>query len=59
MSEYFRTPKYLGGNVKTELGSSNYATKLDLKNATSIDVSDFAKKSWFCLLKIVCGLITS
>ena len=52
MSEYFRTPKYLGGgNVKTELGSSNYATKLDLKKATSIDVSDFAKKAGFACLK--------
>ena len=51
MSEYFRTPKPLGGNAKTELGSSNYATKLDLKKATSIDASDFAKQAGFACLK--------
>ena len=31
--------------MKVELDLSNYATKADLKNATGVDASDFAKKS--------------
>ena len=30
---------------------SNYATKADLKNATSVDTSDFAKKNYLVNLK--------
>ena len=45
MSEYFPEPKSLGGKVKVELDLSNYATKADLKNATGVDTSDFAKKT--------------
>ena len=45
MSEYFPKPKSLGTNGKVELDLSNYATKADLKNATDIDTSDFAKKT--------------
>ena len=44
MSKYFPKPNSLGANVKVELDLSNYATKADLKNATDIDASDFAKK---------------
>ena len=44
MSEYFPEPKSLGGRVKVELDLSNYATKKDLKNATGVDTSKFAKK---------------
>ena len=33
MSEYFPKPKPLRRNVKVELDLSNYATKVDLKNA--------------------------
>ena len=44
MSQYFPEPKSLGGKVKVELDLSNYATKTDLKNATGIDTSSFAKK---------------
>ena len=44
MSEYFPEPKSLGGRVKAELDLSNYATKTDLKTATSVDTSKFAKK---------------
>ena len=44
MSEYFLEPKSLGGRVKVELDLSNYATKSDLKNATGVDTSKFAKK---------------
>ena len=40
---YFPDPKCLG-KVKVELDLSNYATKIDLKNATGIDASRFAKK---------------
>ena len=44
MSEYFAELKSLGGKVKVKLDLSNYATKMDLKNATGIDTSSFAKK---------------
>ena len=46
MSEYFLEPKSLGGRVKIELDLPNYATKAeaDLKIATGIDTSKFAKK---------------
>ena len=44
MSEYFLELKSLGGKVKVELDLSNYATKTDLKNATGIYTSSFAKK---------------
>ena len=45
MSEYFSEPKSLGGRVRVELDLSNSATKANLKNATGVDTSDFAKKS--------------
>ena len=44
MKDYFPEPKSLGDRVKVELDLSNYATKADLKNATSVDTSKFAKK---------------
>ena len=44
MNEYFPIPNSLGANVKVELDWSNYATKADLKNATGVDTSKFAKK---------------
>ena len=44
MSEYFSELKSLGGRVKVELDLSNYATKADLKTATGVDTSKFAKK---------------
>ena len=37
--------KFFGANVKVELDLSNYATKADLKNATGVDTSKFAKKA--------------
>ena len=43
MCEYFPKTKPLWGNVKVELGLSNYATKADLKNATGVDTSELAK----------------
>ena len=42
--EYFSEPKSSGRRKKIESYLSNYATKVDLKNATSVDTSDFAKK---------------
>ena len=42
MSEFFSEQKSFGGKV--ELNLSNYATKADLKNATGVDTSQFAKK---------------
>ena len=51
MSEYFPEPKSLEGRVKVESNLSNYATKADLKNATGIDTSKFAKKGDLANLK--------
>ena len=47
MSEYFyfSEPKSSGGRVKVELDLSKHAAKVDLKNATGVDTSDFAKKT--------------
>ena len=44
MSEYFPELKSLGRKVKVKLDLSTYATKTDLKNATGVDTSSFAKK---------------
>ena len=44
MSKYLSGPKSLGGRAKVELDFSNYATKVDLKNATGVDTSTFSKK---------------
>ena len=44
MKEYLPELKSSGGKVKVELDLSNYATKADLKNATGVDTSKFAKK---------------
>ena len=40
MSEYFSETKSSGRRVRDELDLSNYATKLDLKNATGIHQCD-------------------
>ena len=44
MSEYFPELKSSGRRVKVELDLSSYATKADLKNATGVVTSKFAKK---------------
>ena len=44
MSEYFLEPKSLGGRVKLELDLSNYATKVNIKKATRVNTSSFAKQ---------------
>ena len=51
MSEYFPEQKSAGGKVKVELDLSNYVTKTDLKDATGVDTSSFAKKTDFACLK--------
>ena len=51
MNEYFPKPKSSIANVKAELDLSNYATKVDLKNAAGVDISDFAKKTDLANLK--------
>ena len=38
MSVFFLEPKSFGGEVKVEIGLSNYATKVDLKNAKGVDI---------------------
>ena len=43
MSEYFPEPKSSREKVKVSLVLSTYATKADLKNATGVDISKFAK----------------
>ena len=37
MSEYFAKPKSIRGRAKVDLYMPNYATKADLKNATSVE----------------------
>ena len=51
MGEYFPEPKSSTRRVKNELDSSNYATKADLKNATGVDTSKFAKNVDLASLK--------
>ena len=51
MSEYFPEPKSLGGRVKVEIDLSNHVTKSDLKTATGVDISKFAKKADLANLK--------
>ena len=42
---YFRKSYTLNkSKVKVELDFFNYSTKFDLKNATCVDISNFAKK---------------
>ena len=46
ISQHFLKPyKSFGGNIIVKVNLSNYATKLDLKNATGIDTSQLAAKS--------------
>ena len=44
MSKYFPDPKSSRGRVKVEWDLSNYATNVDLKNATCVDTSKFTKE---------------
>ena len=44
MSEYFPKPNLLGANKRVEIDLYNNVTKTNLKNATVVDTSYFAKK---------------
>ena len=53
MSEYFPKPKHLGRKVKCELDLSNYTTKINLKNTTIVDTSNFAKKLIYLIQNVM------
>ena len=50
-SQYFPPYRSSGSNIKVELDLSSYATKIDLKNVTHVDVSSFASKTNLASLK--------
>ena len=52
ISEYISKLKSLGNNVKLELGPSSYVAKTNLKKATGVDMSEFAKKTDLTSLKL-------
>ena len=52
MSQYFPKPyEPFGGDISVKVDLSNYATKIDLKNISHIDVSSYALKSNLASLK--------
>ena len=51
MSRDFPEPKSLGAREKVEWDFSNYVTKADLRNATGVYTSPFAKESDLANLK--------
>ena len=51
ITTYYPLYKSSGNNVKVELDLTNYATKIDLKNITHVDVSSFASKTNLAALK--------
>ena len=52
MSQYFPKPyEPFGGDINVKVDLSNYVTKTDLKNASRVDVSNFALKSNLASLK--------
>ena len=52
MWNYFRRSyKRFEGDIRVNVGLSNYATKADLKNVSHVDVSSFAVKSNLVSLK--------
>ena len=51
MITYYPPYKSSSNNVKVELDLTNYATKMDLKNITHVDVSSFANKTNLAALK--------
>ena len=51
-SQYFPKPyDPFGGDINVEVGLSNYATNIDLNNATAIDTSKLTAKSYSVSLK--------
>ena len=51
MTTYYPPYTSSSNNVKLELDLANYATKMDLKNITHVDVSSFASETNFAALK--------
>ena len=52
MSQYFPKPyEPFGGEINVKVDLSYYATKIDLKNVSHVDVSSFALKSNLASLK--------
>ena len=52
MSQYFPKPyETFGGDMNFKVDLSNYATKIDLKNVSHVDVSSFTLKSNLANLK--------
>ena len=51
MSAYYPPYRSSSNNIKVELDFANYATKIDLKNITHVDVSSFSSKTNFTALK--------
>ena len=52
MSQYFPKPyEPFGGDINVKVDLSNYATKIDLKNVSHVDVNSFALKSNLANLK--------
>ena len=51
MTTYYPPYKSSSNNVKVELDLTNYATKMDLKNITHVDVSSFVSKTNLAALK--------
>ena len=58
MSQYFSKPyRIFGGDINVKVNLSDYATKLDLKNATWVDTSKVAAKFDLTSLKGEIGKI--
>ena len=51
MSQLFPPYRSSGRNIKVELDLSSYATKIDLKKVSHVDVSSFASKTNLAGLK--------
>ena len=52
---YYPQYKSSSNNIKVKLDLTNYATKIDLKNITHVDVSSFASKTNLAALKTEVG----
>ena len=51
MSSKYFPPYESTNNIKVELDLANYATKVDVKNITHVDVSSYATKTNLAALK--------
>ena len=52
MSQYYPPYRSSSNNIKVERDLANYATNIDLKNITHVDVSSFVSKTNSAALKI-------